>query len=205
MITPRSRFWTGLVLAVAVWLAAMIWGGRESVTDIQLYLRLAIEGGTPLARNAILFTELGGGLVLTLMALLAGVYLAIRRRRRAALLLFMIFAGRLVVELMKIIVDRPRPGVSPHLVAVTGNSFPSGHAANAMITYLAIALLLPVAQRNRAIAVGIGLAVALQVGVSRVMLGVHWPSDVIGGWAFALAWIMVCMRLASARPDAEPG
>ena len=83
-------------------------------------------------------------------------------------------------------------------------SFPSGHSANAMITYLAIALLVPVKQRNRAISVGLGLALALQAGWSRVALGVHWPSDVAGGWAFGLFWIAVCMRLASARRDAEP-
>jgi undecaprenyl-diphosphatase len=108
-----------------------------------------------------------------------------------------------MVELQKFIIDRPRPGVSPHLVVVDTASFPSGHAANAMITYLAIGLLLPVRQRNRAIAVGIGLAMALQVGISRVMLGVHWPTDVIGGWAFGLIWLMVCMWSASARPEAE--
>src|SRR3546814_9946479 len=134
---------------------------------------------------------------------LAAVYLAFTRRSRAALLLFTVFGGRLLVELMKVIVDRDRPGVDQHLEAVHSVSFPSGHAANAMITYVAIALLVPVRQRNRAIAVGLGFAAALQVGWSRVALGVHWPSDVIGGWAFGLLWVMVCMRLASARPDAE--
>jgi undecaprenyl-diphosphatase len=50
----------------------------------------------------------------------------------------------------------------------------------------------------------LGLALALQAGWSRVALGVHWPSDVIGGWAFGFFWIALCMRLASARPDVEP-
>src|SRR3546814_5904914 len=87
---------------------------------------------------------------------LAAVYLAFTRRSRAALLLFTVFGGRLLVELMKVIVDRDRPGVDQHLEAVHSVSFPSGHAANAMITYVAIALLVPVRQRNRAIAVGLG-------------------------------------------------
>jgi undecaprenyl-diphosphatase len=178
----------------------MLLGGRTFPTDIKLYLRLAVEPDTRLARNAELFSTIGNGWTLTILALLAAGYLAFRRRRRAALLLIMVFVGRLLIELQKLIIGRPRPGTSPDLVAADFSSYPSGHAGNAMITYLAIALLLPIAQRNRAIAVGIALALALQVGLSRVMLGVHWPSDVVGGWAFAILWVMICMRLASDRP-----
>jgi len=204
MIPPRSRFWAALGVLLIVWLACWALGGRDFGPDLDLYRRLYVEGDSQLGRNAVVFTRIGNGLVLSILALLAAGYLVMRRKRRAALLLIMVFGGRFLVELQKLIIDRPRPGVSPHLVAVDTYSFPSGHAANAMITYLAIAVLLPVKQRNRAIAVGIGLALVLQVGISRVMLGVHWPTDVIGGWAFGLLWIIICMRLASARPDLEP-
>lgn len=204
MTTPRSRFWTAFVLLFTVWLAMLVLGGRGFAPDIAVYRMLYAEAGSQLGRNATVFTRIGDGVVLSILAVIAAVYLAARRKRRTALLLIAVFGGRFLVELQKLIFNRPRPGVSPHLVAVDSYSFPSGHAANAMITFLAIGLLLPVAQRNRAIAVGIGLALALQVGASRVMLGVHWPTDVIGGWAFALLWVMSCMRLASTRPDAEP-
>lgn len=203
MIQSRTGYWIAVILTCAIWLGALVLGGRDLPLDLALYHALYRHADTVLARDAIVFTEVGSGLVLILLTLAAAAYLLVRRKRRAALFLIMVFGGRFLVELQKVIVDRPRPGVSPHLVAVNSYSFPSGHAANAMITFLAIGLLLPVRQRNRAIAVGIGLAFALQVGISRVMLGVHWPSDVIGGWAFGLMWVMICMRLASVRPDAE--
>ena len=193
-----------LLLALLVFAGMMATGGPGTAFD-ERYHRLLYAGNNPmLVRNAQLLTEVGAWYVLIPATVLAGIVLFIRRRMRVALLLVMVFGGRLLVELAKILTDRQRPGISPHLEAVHSMSFPSGHTANATITWLAIALLIPVPHRLRPILVGVGLAVALQVGWSRVALGVHWPSDVIGGWGFGLAWVILCMRLASARPDAEP-
>ena len=203
MFNARARFWTGIAITGALWLAVLLFGGLGWAQDETLRLTLYAGDNRILARNADLLTDFGSWRILVPVTIVAAVYLAFTRRIRAALLLFTVFGGRLLVELMKVIVDRDRPGVDQHLEAVHSMSFPSGHAANAMITYVAIALLVPVRQRNRAIAVGLGFAAALQVGWSRVALGVHWPSDVIGGWAFGLLWVMICMRPASARPDAE--
>jgi len=191
------------IAAAALWLALLLLGGAGSGWDEALYRRLYAADNAVLAANARLLTSLGGWMVLVPVAIVVAVLLAFTRRQRAALLLIMVFVGRLLVELQKVIIDRDRPGVSPHLEAVSSTSFPSGHAANSMITYLAIALLVPVPQRFRAVAIGVAIALALQSGWSRVALGVHWPSDVLGGWAFAAFWIMLCMRLASARPEAE--
>ena len=200
----RTRFWTAIILTGGIWLACLLLGGAGSPFDESLLSSLYAGGNDILARNAILISWLGRGVVLITLTAAAALFLYFRRRMRAALLLIVVFGGRLLVELQKIIIGRDRPGVDEHLEAVYSLSFPSGHAANAMITYLAIALLVPVKQRNRAISVGLGLALALQSGWSRVALGVHWPTDVIGGWAFGLLWVVLCMRLASARPDAEP-
>ena len=199
----RYGFWAAIIVLALIWLAALRFGGRDSSWDVDLYRRLYVGGGTTLARNSAIFTRIGSSYVLVPLGLFAALYLGFRRKRRTALMLIMIFGGRFLVELQKILIARPRPGISPHLEVVHTPAFPGGHAANAMITYLAIALLLPVRQRNRAIAVGIALALAIQVGASRVMLGVHWPSDIIGGWAFGLIWVMVCMWLASPRRDSE--
>ena len=203
MFNARARFWTAFTLSGALWLWMLVAGGEGARFDLDLYRTFYVGGSPTLERNAALFTELGKGLFLIPLALVAAAILFFRRKRRAALLLFMTFGGRLLVELQKVLMDRDRPGVSPHLVSADTYTFPSSHAANSMITFLAIALLLPVQQRNRAIAVGIGLALSLQVGASRVMLGVHWPSDVIGGWAFGILWVTLCMRLATDRPEGD--
>ena len=203
MHNARTRFWTATILASIVWLVALTQGGAGSEWDEALRRSVFADGNAVLRRNAALLTWLGDGILLSLLAIAAAIYLYFRRRLRAALLLITVFGGRLLVELQKMIVDRDRPGIDEHLEAVHSMSFPSGHAANAAITYVGIALLVPVKQRNRAISVGIALALALQAGWSRVALGVHWPSDVIGGWAFGLLWVAICMRLASARPEAE--
>ena len=200
----RARFWIAVLLTGGIWLASLILGGAGSEYDEPLRRTLYAGNDPVLSRNALMLSWLGRGVVLLPLALAAFVYLYFRRRMRAALLLTMVLGGRLLIELQKIIVNRDRPGQDEHLEFVSSTSFPSGHAGNAMITFMAIAILVPVKQRNRAISAGLGLALALQAGWSRVALGVHWPSDVFGGWAFGLFWIAVCMRLASARRDAEP-
>jgi undecaprenyl-diphosphatase len=203
MKAARLRFWIGFALLAALWLLALVAGGRDSAFDTALYRLFYVEPGTTFARNSIIFTQIGSGFFLLPLALVAAAYLVFRRKRRAAVFLLMTIGGRFLVEVQKLIIDRPRPGISPHLVAADTYSFPSGHAANSMITFLAIALLLPVHPRNRAIAVGLAIAFSLQTGASRVMLGVHWPTDVIGGWAFGALWVITCRRLASARPEPD--
>ncbi len=204
MANARTRFWTTTILASVVWLLSLLHGGAGSGWDEELRRSLYAGGNPVLSRNAALLTLLGDGVILSVLTVAAAFYLYFRRKIRAGLLLLIVFGGRLLVELQKIVFNRDRPGADEHLEAVYSMSFPSGHSANAMITYMAIALLVPVKQRNRPIAVGLGLALALQAGWSRVALGVHWPSDVLGGWVFGLLWLGVCMRLASARGEGEP-
>ena len=82
------------------------------------------------------------------------------------------------------------------MVAVKTSSFPSGHAASSMIFYLAIAIVLTAGTRWQRAAVAGAICFSLLIGLSRVMLGVHWPSDVIGGWAFGMLWVLLTLRLA---------
>ena len=74
-------------------------------------------------------------------------------------------------------------------------SFPSGHAANSMITFLALALILAPA-RYRAAAIAAATAASVLIGSTRPLLGVHWPSDVVGGWAFGIAWVVIGVELS---------
>ena len=199
----RARYALISAVAIAVWLVALLTNGPAGGWD-QTVLSWFRAGDNPaLARAARLTTELGGWIFLTATGLAAFLVLAVRRRRRAALLLFVLFGGRLLVELQKLLIAAPRPPEAGFLAPAESLGFPSAHAANSMITFVAIGLLVPVVQRRRALAVAVGLMLGLLVGLSRLVLGVHWPSDVVGGWAFALFWIALSMRLASARPDAE--
>jgi undecaprenyl-diphosphatase len=112
------------------------------------------------------------------------------------LLLGVTASGRLLVWLQKDWTARVRPDAQGHLVPVESLAFPSGHAANATIVWLCLALLLPRTTHGRAYAVWAAVWLALVVGLSRVLLGVHWPSDVIGGWAFGLFWTLLLLRLS---------
>jgi undecaprenyl-diphosphatase len=79
---------------------------------------------------------------------------------------------------------------------VKTSSFPSGHATSSMIFYLTVALALTGGTRWHRTAVAGAVLLSLLIGTSRVMLGVHWPSDVIGGWAFGLLWVLLTLKLA---------
>lgn len=137
-------------------------------------------------------TALGGYAVLTLLVVLSGFYLILQRRAgTAAMMVGAIVSGTMLVSLFKTFFDRDRPDLVEHLTHATSSSFPSGHASAATLTYLTLGLLLASAQERRRARVFIitsALLIAVLVGFSRVYLGVHWPSDVVAGWAFGAAW-----------------
>ena len=121
--------------------------------------------------------------------------LAMARKWRAALLLgLVVLSGRIAVETLKILIDRPRPDFGPYPVTVSSLSFPSGHAANSMMTFLAMALILT-PERSRRSAVAAAVVASIVIGSTRPFLGVHWTSDVIGGWAFGIAWVVAGTEL----------
>ncbi len=125
-----------------------------------------------------------------------GLFLARAGRAGDVMWLLVTVAAMIALNaLMKLIFHAPRPDMIAHLTVVTDHSFPSGHAAGAMSLYGAIALLL----RYRIVWVLCGLMI-LATGTSRVWLAVHWPSDVIGGWIEALAWL-VAMSLLLPRGE----
>lgn len=152
-------------------------------------------------RAAILLTHAGGAPFLLAVTMLAAGWLWFSDRvRDVAVLLAVVLAGRVTVELLKLIVDRPRPDLAPYPVAVSSSSFPSGHAANSMTTLLALVLVLaPPTWRRPAVAAVVVASVI--IGLTRPMLGVHWPSDVIAGWAFGIVWVTALAPLISRRGE----
>jgi undecaprenyl-diphosphatase len=192
---PQWRFIAALLTLTAVWLA-MLWGGGGPL-DRAVYEALYAGNRPTLVVVARMFTALGQPTVL----IAAGVLCALglwhwRRGRLAVLLVLIVTIGRALSEAQKYWIARVRPELEPHLVVVKTSSFPSGHATSSMIFYLAVAVALTAGTRWQRIAAGAAVLLSLLIGTSRVMLGVHWPSDVIGGWAFGLLWVLVTLRLA---------
>lgn len=196
----RTRFLIGALFSFGAWLVMLIWGGKGSPADAWAREWLAVAGKPGIEGFARQVAWIGEWQVLTGAALLGTILTAIHRRRRAALLLIMIVTGRLLVEIQKIFVGRVTPNAPIYFEGHLSPSFPSVHAANAMITYLAIALLLPAREWKHAVYITIALVFALLAGWSQAALGLSWPSDVVGGWAFGLFWVMICLRLATDRP-----
>jgi undecaprenyl-diphosphatase len=145
-------------------------------------------------------TGLGGDTVLTIVTLATVAYLLLAGKRGAALLVTVAVVGGLLLSTgLKLGFERPRPDIVSHGARVYTASFPSGHAMLSAVTYLTLgALLARVQERRRIQAFMMGLAVfmTLIVGASRVYLGVHWPSDVLAGWAVGAAWAALCWFVA---------
>jgi membrane-associated phospholipid phosphatase len=137
-------------------------------------------------------SHLGHPVWLSLLTAAAIVVLLARRRRRLALFVLLTCAGGgLLNSLVKLAVDRPRPEVDHEIATAFGKSFPSGHAMSSTVVYGALLVVfLPVLQRRwRRLVVPAVAGIVLLVGSSRPLLGVHFVSDVIGGYVLGLAWL----------------
>lgn len=145
-------------------------------------------------------TALGGNAVLILLTLAVLGYLLMDRKPRLALVVLIATLGALCVsQTLKHTIDRDRPDLVPHNSVVYTASFPSGHSMLSASTYLTLGALLAATQRRKRIKMFILFMctfVTLLVGISRVYLGVHWPSDVVAGWTAGATWAIICWLLA---------
>ena len=201
---------TGLPLTVsllAMAATAVAFGGLlvqvldEDVTRFDPgVLRFAVDHRSAAATTVMkAVTWLGSSSVIVPLVVVVGCYLVLRRRDwRAAALVAAAFLGAFVwSNLVKAIVERPRPPASLALVSVTGAGFPSGHATQAAAFYGMLALVLTVRRpvATRVAAWVAALVVVAAVGLSRVYLGAHWLSDVLGGYALGALWVAVLASL----------
>jgi undecaprenyl-diphosphatase len=142
-------------------------------------------------------TSLGGTAVLVLVSVaVIGFLLMVRKRGAALLVLGSIGGGVLLSTILKNVFERTRPDLVPHAVHVYTASFPSGHAMLSAVTYLTLGALLTRVQPQRRVKAYLLTVAVVLTGVSRVYLGVHWPTDVLAGWCIGSAWAMLCWLAA---------
>jgi len=197
------------VLFLFIRLASEVMEGDTLAFDEQILrsLRNAVDPGRPIGPTwveGVLFdiTALGSPVVLGLVVLVITGYLLLEARYvTAAIVLATSISGEILNETLKIFFERPRPTVVPHLRDVVTASFPSGHAMESAIIYLTLgALLMRVVEGRitKIYCMAMAMLLTLLVGVSRVFLGVHYPSDVLGGWMLGFFWAAVTL-LATRR------
>lgn len=204
MTSPRIRGIIGVLTALLVVCAAALTAGAvgnhgpggfdHGVTD----WAAAHRNGT-LTPVAVTVSVLGGTLAMTALATVTCLILSWRRRwTTAALVAITGLGGGLLVRGGKRLTDRDRPPVEEHLISVSNQAYPSGHSMGSFVVVgIVLAVALP-GIHGPALRAWTATAAALfviAVGLSRIYLGVHWATDVLGGWCFGALWLIFCLSL----------
>jgi undecaprenyl-diphosphatase len=141
-------------------------------------------------------TALGGPAVLTFMIAIVTIYLLLQKKYKSALLVVVVTVGGLLISLLlKDLFLRERPDIVPALMVETSPSFPSGHSMLSAVIYLTLGSLLSRIETNpriRVYIISIAILTAIMVGLTRIMLGVHFPTDVLVGWIVGFFWATLC-------------
>jgi membrane-associated phospholipid phosphatase len=165
----------------------LIWQ-LDPALDMRLHVLFLLDRHSPNLFWVLRLTDIGGGAALIPLALAGCAWLVARGQApRAAWLFAVVASGRVLVEGAKELIGRVRPPVADQLATATTLSFPSSHSAGSMLTCVALCLAFGSGPTAWVVAVGYGLL----VGSTRLLLGVHWASDVLAGWGFGLAWACV--------------
>jgi len=193
----------------AVWTLAelteeVVEGSTSSLDrDILLFLRTPGDLSDPIGpwwveeigRD---LTALGGVAVLVLTTVVVSLFFLLERRT-ALYILATVGGGIVLSSIAKEFFDRPRPDLVPHGSLVHTASFPSGHSMMAAVAYLTLGAMVARAQKRWALKVytlAVAVLLTLLVGISRVYMGVHWPTDVAAGWLGGGAWAILCLIAA---------
>ena len=172
--------------------------------EVMLALRSSADSHVPigptwLPEAARDLTSLGSIIVLVIITLAVVGYLFLAGRSAVAwLTLIAVFGGIVLSDLLKFAFGRARPDVVNPLARVFTTSFPSGHATLSAITYLTIGAVLARSQPLSTISVyflSLAAFLTMLIGVSRIYLGVHYPTDVLAGWCIGAAWAMGCWAI----------
>lgn len=197
----------GAVLAIAgTWgfaeLAAHVQRGATQAFDDTVMRWMGAHQVPWLTTVMVQLTALGTAVVVMMVVLVAALFLWLTKHKHsAALLLATTSVGIILNGMLKDVFHRTRPQIFPWGTSAFTSSFPSGHAMSAAVVYGTVAYLAARLQRThlaRAITIGIALVLVVMISVSRVYLGVHYPSDTLAGVTIGLAWAAFCMATLEA-------
>lgn len=153
-------------------------------------------------------SALGGTAVLTLVTVTAVGYLILQGRRRPALFIGgSVIGGAALSSGLKALFERARPDAWLHLTPVHSTSFPSGHSILSSVVYLTLAVMLSRLVSRRAqklYFICVALTLSFLIGLSRIFLGVHYPTDVLAGWTVGIVWSLVCAMVSARRTAPDP-
>lgn len=182
-----------LILSFGV-LATLVLNGVTNTFDESVLLWINQHASAGFDSFFVAFTELGGLIVVTAVsALLLGYFLYRKKYLKAILVAAGVGGAALMNIILKSIFDRPRPDLWEWLVVETHFSFPSGHATASMALALVIVALLWKTKWRAASIIGAALYI-VSIGFSRLYLGVHYPTDILGGWLLGAAWIIIVIN-----------
>jgi undecaprenyl-diphosphatase len=188
-----------IVLCVAFFamLADEVMEGGTQKFDDAVLLWMNRHASPPLTGFALDVTALGAGTVVWLVVIVASVFLWVSRHRWSAALLWVSILGSgLINATMKLFFNRPRPHLFPWRVPYAGlSSFPSGHSMTSMVCYATLAYLITRLEPNaflRRFTFALAAILIVSIGLSRMYLGVHYPTDVLAGFTTGLAWTAFC-------------
>jgi len=196
-----------LLVSILTVLAVMVSKGATQAFDSSFIMELRNGQNPSLPLGPAWLKEMGrdvtslGSYVFLLFVVFSslGYLMILRKRGEAALLLMAFVGGSLLSAFLKVLVSRPRPNIATDVQVFTA-SFPSGHATLATVTFLILGVIFAGAHENKALKVylvAIMALLTLMVGLSRLYLGVHYPTDVIAGWCLGGAWATACGLFAS--------
>jgi undecaprenyl-diphosphatase len=214
-VKPRDRAELGLLVGGVVFLllifcisrlASEVFEGETQTFDKQILMSLrnpadpSVPIGPPwLVGAALDITALGSATVLGLVVLAVAGFLVLQGMWRPGIFVVLAtWGGWFINGALKQFFQRPRPDIVSHLREVMTTSFPSGHALTSAVVYLTLgALSMRIAKRRitKFYCMGVAMLTTVLVGVSRVYLGVHYPTDVVAGWMIGLSWALLCWLL----------
>jgi len=182
--------------ALFAWMADEVGEGSTQRFDNAVLLWLKQHSSPLLDRLALEVTALGSGGVVVMMVLVSTAFLWMSKHRYSVLMLWVaLLGGEALNGLLKRAFDRPRPNLFQWKTTASLSSFPSGHAMTSVIVYVTLAYLIARLEPSRAmrrLTLGFAAVLVLGIGWSRLYLGVHYPSDVLAGYAAGFAWSTFC-------------